>query len=470
MGKRKRVKKKILPERWAHVNDVTWQDFYACLPTNTFIYRRLREHWTATAVDRQLPPIQVKNKGGKEVLVKASQWLGKNRYANQLTWAPGRDELVEDQHVQEGGWFESPGARTYNLYRPPTIEHGDPTKAGRWREHLMLLFSDEDVEHIINWCAHRVQFPEEKINHGLLLVGDQGIGKDTALAPVRAAVGPWNIQSVRPQDVMARFNGYIKSVILEIQEARDQGGESDSGSGVNRYSFYEHLKVLTATPPDGLRCNEKHLREYYVPNVCGVIVLTNHDDGLYLPEDDRRFYVARSEQHWDIEEKRRFGERYFPPLYQWFETEGNSHVAAYLAHVDLTDFNAKAPPPRTPGWFQVMHAGQSPELIEISEALDAVEAPRVTEQLRGAAAQAPSAWPLAVTWKQLELTGRLPEHVRGRPRAVPHRMREAGYVPQPNPGAKDGCYKVNGNRQMVYVRKELAPAQRAAAAEKLGAG
>ena len=55
------------------------------------------------------------------------------------------------------------------------------------------------------------------------------------------------------------FNGYVKSIILRINEARDLGD-------VNRFDFYDHTKAYTAAPPDVLRVNEKHLREYYVFN------------------------------------------------------------------------------------------------------------------------------------------------------------------------------------------------------------
>ena len=52
-------------------------------------------------------------------------------------------------------------------------------------------------------------------------------------------------------------------------------------------------------PPDVLRVNEKHLKEYYVLNCLGLIITTNHQtDGLYLPADDRRHYVAWSKPVW----------------------------------------------------------------------------------------------------------------------------------------------------------------------------
>ena len=51
--------------------------------------------------------------------------------------------------------------------------------------------------------------------------------------------------------MMGRFNGFLKSVILRVSEARDLGD-------VNRFTFYDHMKAYMATPPDVLRCDEKY--------------------------------------------------------------------------------------------------------------------------------------------------------------------------------------------------------------------
>ena len=91
------------------------------------------------------------------------------------------------------------------------------------------MFGDDD-EHIVMWLAHRGQHPRRKINHALVLGGSQGIGKDTALEPAKYAVGPWNFTEVSPQHLLGRFNGFLKSVILRVNEARDLGE-------VNRFSF-----------------------------------------------------------------------------------------------------------------------------------------------------------------------------------------------------------------------------------------
>ena len=72
-----------------------------------------------------------------------------------------------------------------------------------------------------------------------------GIGKDTILEPLRHAIGPWNFSEVTPVQMMGRFNGFLKAVVLRVNEVRDRG-ETD------RYAFYNHSKIMIAAPPDTL--------------------------------------------------------------------------------------------------------------------------------------------------------------------------------------------------------------------------
>src|SRR5262245_21993091 len=130
----------------------------------------------------------------------------------------------------------------------------------------------EEADHIIKWSAHRVQRPDDKLNHALVLGGDQGIGKDTILEPIKQAVGPWNFKEVQPHHILERFNPHVKAVILRVSEALDLGAEID------RYALYNRLKNLIVTPPDTIRVHEKHLREYEIVNVIGLIITSNYKD------------------------------------------------------------------------------------------------------------------------------------------------------------------------------------------------
>ena len=292
---------------------VTIDDFVAYSPKHTFIFTPCREFWVATSINARLPRVIVLDKhgipmriGGKLVTMRPSTWLDKNRAVEQMTWCPGFPMLIPNRLVVSGGWIERADVTTFNLYRPPRLTLGDAAQAGRWLEHFRAIYPD-DAAHIIHWLAHRVQRPFDKINHALVLGGEQGIGKDTLLEPVKYAVGPWNFQEVSPIQLLGRFNGFVKSVVLRVSEARDLGE-------INRFSLYDHTKVYAAAPPDTLRIDEKNLREYYVFNCLGLIITTNHKtDGIYLPADDRRHYVA-----WSQRKKEEFPEDYWNELWGWY--------------------------------------------------------------------------------------------------------------------------------------------------------
>jgi uncharacterized protein DUF5906 len=420
---------------------VNLRDFYAYMPTHSYIFAPTREMWPSTSVNARIPPIPIldgdgtsKLKSGEPVMISASTWLDRNQPVEQMTWSPGLPMLIRDRLVADGGWIERMGLTCFNLYKPPTIEPGDPLKANRWINHITRVFGD-DAEHIIAWLAHRVQHPDVKPNHALVLGGEQGIGKDTILEPVKHAIGPWNFIEVSPQQMLGRFNGFAKSVVLRISEARDLGD-------VDRFAFYDHTKVFTAAPPDVLRVDEKNLREHAVFNVCGVIITTNHKtDGIFLPADDRRHFVA-----WSDRTKNDFPEGYWSGLYGWYEREGNRHVAAYLTNLDLSGFDPKAPPPKTAAFWAIVDANRVSEDAELADLLDAMGNPNAT----------------TITRILGYAMGDIAEWLKDRKnrRVIPHRLEKCGYVPVRNDSAESGLWVINGKRQVIYARKDLSERDR----------
>lgn len=231
--------------------------------------------------------------------------------------------------------------------------------------------------------------------------------------------------------MLGRFNGFTKSVILRVSEARDLGD-------VNRFAFYDHMKSYTAAPPDVLRVDEKNLREHSVLNCCGVVITTNYKaDGIYLPADDRRHFVA-----WSDLTKDDFAPAYWKGLWGWFDDGGDSHVAAYLAELDLSSFDPKAPPTKTPAFWAIVDASRSPEDAELADVLDRLGNPdattiiRITTEARGSSFH---------DWIS----------DRKNRRVIPHRLDKCGYVPVRNDNAVDGLWVINGARAVAYAKKEL---------------
>jgi hypothetical protein len=423
-----------LPEKGApNEPGVSLDDFVAYMPMHSYLYVPTRELWPATSVNSRIPNIRADGKP-----LKASVWLDRHKPVEQMTWAPGEPMIIADRLVDHGGWIPRRGVCCFNLYRPPAVQMGDPSKAGLWLDHVRTVYPD-DADRIIVWCAHRVQRPQEKINHALVLGGIAGIGKDTIVEPVKNAVGPWNCREVNPQQALGRFNPFVKSVILRVSECRDLGEE-------NRYQFYEHMKSYIAAPPDVLLCDEKHLREHSVFNVCGVIITTNHkSDGLYLPEDDRRHDVM-----WSDLTPKDFSDSYWNNLYGWYGHGGNEHVAAYLSMLDLSAFNPKAPPKKTEAFWALVNASRAPEDAELADIIDKLGNPDIltVSKVAGYAERGFADW--------------LSD--RKNSRRIPHRFEGCGYVAVRNEHAKDGLWKIAGKRQVIYAKASVPLRDRIAAA------
>jgi len=421
---------------------ISEEHFYSYMPQHTYLYVPTREMWPAGSVNSQLSPVTVPAGKDKTRIISASEHLDKTRHVEQATWAPGHPMLIKGRLVAEGGWISQKGASCFNLYRPPELVVGNAGDVARWLDHVRRVYPGE-ADHIIRWLAHRVQRPHEKINHALVLGGAQGIGKDTLIEPVKAAIGPWNFSEVSPQQLLGRFNGFLKSVILRVSEARDLGD-------VNRFAFYEHLKPFTAAPPDVLRVDEKHLREHSIFNVVGVILTTNYKtSGIYLPADDRRHFVA-----WSTLSKDNFDAAYFPDLWNWYRHGGIENVAAYLATLDLSDFDPKAPPLKTPAFWDIVDANRAPEDAELADVLDRMGNPDV----------------VTVAEVILETSDEsFADWLRDRKnrRLIPHRFEQVGYVPVRNDGAGDGLWKVRGKRQVVYAKAELSLADQVRAVREM---
>jgi Family of unknown function (DUF5906) len=438
---------------------VTLDDFVAYMPGHSYICTLTREMWPAASVNARIPPVLVVDKDNRPVLsdegkrqyIGASAWLDKNRAVEQMIWCPGEAMLIKGRVVINGGWIELEGVTCFNLYRSPILLPGNPQKAVRWVRHLVKIYGKEAARHIIKYFAFKVQRPEVKINHALLLGGGQGIGKDTICAPLKYAVGQWNFIEVSPKHISGRFNGYAKSVILRVSEARDLGD-------INRFDFYEQMKVLTASPPEVLRVDEKHLREYDVFNVCGVVITTNYkSNGIYLPADDRRHFVA-----WSTVPKETFSEKYWTEMWAWYEAGGFSHVAAYLRALDISDFNPKAPPPKTEAFWEIVNANRAPEDAELADAIDRLGAETNGELRR------PEVVTIDIIASIADGDTALWIRDRKNRRIIPHRLENCGYEPVRNDDAKsDGQWKINGRRQAVYARSDLSIKDRLTAVRQL---
>jgi hypothetical protein len=394
-------------------------------------------------------PVRLKN--GKIKMQRPTASLDQTRRAAAMAWAPGEPEFIHDRLPVDAGWVTKAGAITFNNYRPPVIAPGDAQRAQRWLDHWHAIYPSDEATHCIAFLAHLVQRPAVKINHCIVLVGAPKIGKDTLLEPMETAVGPGNYKEITLSNLISKNNEFLRAVFVRLSEARDMGEQGR----IDRYGLHDHTKNLLATPPNMLRINEKYIREYYIVNCFGMAVTSNHRDAFFLTPDDRRYFVATSECGTG-----QFSAEYWSEFWTYYNHDnGINDVVALLRQYDLSGFDPKAPPPKTPGFWHMVNADRGEEHGALNDAIEALDTSKHPQKAR----------PKALTINQLVAVAPHLEWLAALKmrRSVGKRLGDCGYIAVDNPATCEGLWIIGGKRQRIYARTDMTPDDRLAAAQKL---
>lgn len=265
------------------------------------------------------------------------------------TWWPGEDVFIQNTVITNRGAMRKKGAQTYNTYVEPDRDNlRDDQMPDKWIEHVKKIFPEPvEHEHFFDFAAHMVQRADEKVNHGIVMAGVQGIGKDTALLPLRRAVGEWNTAEIEPDAVSDKYNAYVKSVMLVINEVRPHDEDHKASN------FYNQLKPLLASPPEMLPMEMKYQNVIYVRNLCHVVLTTNDPLTMYIPPEDRRLFVMNSPLP-DPRKNPVFPPGYFEDIYKYLHDGGIDAVIRWLLNRNILTFNAGDPPPVTAGKLAII--------------------------------------------------------------------------------------------------------------------
>lgn len=166
--------------------------------------------------------------------------------------------------------------------------------------------------------------------------------------------------------------------------------------------------------------------------------------------------------------KEDFEEQYWKGLWHFYEEEnGYAHVRAFLEKRDLSAFNPKAPPKRNDAFYAVLTTSEPAEEGEMADVIDAMGNPPA----------------FTIQMAMSKATALAPKDINGKPdagsfafwlgdrknrRRIRHRMDDCGYSPLRNKDVGgSGTWRVDGKRQMIYVKSSLSPEAQQKAAEDL---
>jgi hypothetical protein len=263
--------------------------------------------------------------------VEASICFDENRQANGakalvgVTYAAGEDVIVtRDGDLYGNRWRDA----------RPELSGAKNESIAMWLDHCKELVPEADeLEHIFDVMAFKVQHPEIKINHAILHAGDQGSGKDTFWAPFIWAVCGNHSKNRGIMDnnsVNSQWGYQLESEILIINELK----EPDAAT---RRQLANQLKPIIAAPPEMLPINRKGLHPYMMANRLFVLAFSNDPVPISLDSQDRRWFcVWSAAPRMDSDKAKK--------MWDWYRAGGFAAIAQWFCARDVSRFNPSAPP------------------------------------------------------------------------------------------------------------------------------
>ena len=346
--------------------------------------------------------ISCKSIHGKNPKIEASVCFDENRQANGakalvgITYAAGESVIV----ARDGDLYG-------NRWRDARPAYAPAGNVDPWLEHCRTLVPDPDeLEHIFNVMAFKVQHPEVKINHAVLHGGDQGSGKDTMWAPFIWAVCGEHLKNrgLLDNDTMSSQFGYaLESEILILNELKEPDAKE-------RRALANKLKPIIAAPPEMLTVNRKGLHPYQMANRVFVLAFSNDPVPISLDSQDRRWFCVWSHAP-------RMSPQAAEKMWKWYKAGGFAAIGGWLASRDVSAFNAGATPMMTEFKMNLVEHGMSMAESYLVELMRG----RLGEFSKGVVAS-----PFHALCDRL--AGAAPSGVKVPQPALLHALKEAGWV------------------------------------------
>ena len=255
------------------------------------------------------------------------KWMNQinRREYDKIVWSPWTVEKPK------GGNMEFNTFLGFNHLFDPEFKV-DENKINPWVFHIENVLADEDKnvsEYLLNWLAHLVQKPNQKIGINIVIKSVRGgAGKDTFLDFFRDYVlGSEFTESHNDIDSLFKnFNSSAQKCVLTLL--------SEVGGGGAAYKNHNKLKDITTRKWQ--RIEKKGIDAYDTRDYNNYWMYSNDDWIVKMDETDRRnLAISCSTKYVGLGDHKK---RYFNNLYAHSNKECGEHFFQYLCQRDISDF------------------------------------------------------------------------------------------------------------------------------------
>jgi len=250
--------------------------------------------------------------------------LNRRQYRAIVT-RPGEPEETTDRCLNDwAGFTASPAS-------------GD---IGPFKRLYAHLFGSESFPML--WLAHLIQHPGIKMFVALVVWSQaEGVGKNLLFEAVGALFDRRHFALIGQSEVDDDFCGWIPGTVFVLA---DEIRASKSDKSRDRLKLWQTSTML--------RTHDKGQPKREVENLMNMVFLSNHADGMFLSDHDRRFFVHEVTAGPLPESIKR-------DFLAWRDNGGLPALLHYLQQIDLDGFDPKGRAPVTDSKRMMIEAGRS---------------------------------------------------------------------------------------------------------------
>ena len=200
--------------------------------------------------------------------------------------------------------------------------------------HMKNIICDEDQNayiFMLKWIAYCFQYPGKKMFTSLVIIGEQGTGKNTFTNAICKMMGIYANPCADLGKVLGKFNGIIQNKKLIVF--------NECQSYTTNKNF-DHDKLKMMISENSIDIEKKYQNTVHAENLTNFIFISNNNAPVKIDDEkDRRFLVVK------VSPKFASNKEYFNKLQSSFEEEGfYSHLFTFFMKMDVKDFGSELPP------------------------------------------------------------------------------------------------------------------------------
>lgn len=202
------------------------------------------------------------------------------------------------------------------------------------QKHIFDIWANQDdtvYNYIVNWFAHLVQYPNERMDIALIIKSEQGAGKNIIIDFIGNKVigSKYYMYITQMDDLFKRFNSQFMNKLLTcVDEIKS--------SDITKNNICDKLEAcITRTK---LNVEKKGVDIISVSDYNNYIFLTNRDIPLLINRDDWQFFAI------DCNNSKIGDTEYFTKLVKSMTDTAAQHMYSWLMSIDVSKFDAKNRP------------------------------------------------------------------------------------------------------------------------------